>query len=91
MGVPRQEQFIHKHGDELGATVRPGVGALFDFFRLDAAGAMACAQAGGAYGLMMEPRRLFRRYVLGNPQFLARVMWRRMRSRMALTQGPLSG
>ncbi|OZB45618.1 MAG: hypothetical protein B7X31_13530 [Thiomonas sp. 13-66-29] len=32
MGVPRQEQFIHKHGDELGATVRPGVGALFDFF-----------------------------------------------------------
>ncbi|MDE2130675.1 MAG: WecB/TagA/CpsF family glycosyltransferase [Betaproteobacteria bacterium] len=46
MGVPRQEQFIHKHGDELGATVRPGVGALFDFFRLDAAGAMACAQAG---------------------------------------------
>lgn len=43
------------------------------------------------FRLMMEPLRPFRRYVLGNPQFLAGVMWRRMRSRMALTQGPLSG
>jgi UDP-N-acetyl-D-mannosaminuronic acid transferase (WecB/TagA/CpsF family) len=30
------------------------------------------------YRLLHEPRRLFRRYVVGNPEFIARVLLRRL-------------
>lgn len=93
MGVPRQEAFIHQHGERLGATVRLGVGALFDFYSGAIPRAPRVVRRMGMewlYRLMLEPRRLFRRYVLGNPQFLMRVMWRRLSGRRALTDDPLS-
>jgi UDP-N-acetyl-D-mannosaminuronic acid transferase (WecB/TagA/CpsF family) len=34
-----------------------------------------------AYRLKLEPRRLWRRYVVGNPAFLARVALERVRRR----------
>ena len=94
MGVPRQEQFIHLHDDALGDTVRLGVGALFDFYSGTMPRAPWTLRRLGMewlFRLLMEPRRLFRRYVLGNPRFLARVMWRRLSGRGALTHAQLSG
>jgi N-acetylglucosaminyldiphosphoundecaprenol N-acetyl-beta-D-mannosaminyltransferase len=94
MGVPRQEQFIHQHGDALGATVRLGVGALFDFYSGAVPRAPRMLRRLGMewlFRFLIEPRRLFARYVLGNPQFLARVLWRRLRRREALTHESLTG
>ena len=89
MGVPRQEAFIHQHDADLGDTVRLGVGALFDFY----SGAMPRAPRlmrrlglEWLFRLALEPRRLFARYVLGNPKFLARVLWRRLRKRDGLSR-----
>jgi N-acetylglucosaminyldiphosphoundecaprenol N-acetyl-beta-D-mannosaminyltransferase len=93
MGVPRQEQFIHAHRDDLGATVCIGVGALFDFYSGTIPRAPRLMRKLGLewlFRLLIEPRRLFARYVLGNPQFVARVLWRRLQSRGALTHEPLA-
>jgi len=94
MGVPRQELFIARHADALGAAVRLGVGALFDFYSGTVPRAPRLLRRMGLewlFRLSIEPRRLFARYVLGNPKFLARVLWLRMRSREALTHEPLTG
>jgi exopolysaccharide biosynthesis WecB/TagA/CpsF family protein len=76
-GVPAQEHWIASHGDRIAAPVLLGVGALFDFY----SGAMPRApelvrrlQAEWVYRLLREPRRLSRRYLLGNPAFLARTV-----------------
>lgn len=76
MGNPLQERWIDRHRDELDVGVAAGIGALIDFL----SGAITRApawirdlQLEWAYRLGLEPRRLFRRYVIGNPLFLART------------------
>ena len=75
MGNPLQERFI---ADKLGpqhCSVAAGVGALFDFFAGEVPRApkvMRKARLEWVYRLWLEPRRLWRRYVLGNPAFLLR-------------------
>jgi exopolysaccharide biosynthesis WecB/TagA/CpsF family protein len=79
-GVPDQELWISAHAAQLSAPVVLGVGALFDFY----SGAIPRApqylrrlRLEWLYRLWCEPRRLFRRYVLGNPEFVTRaVLWR---------------
>jgi N-acetylglucosaminyldiphosphoundecaprenol N-acetyl-beta-D-mannosaminyltransferase len=79
-GVPMQERWMAEHAARVAAPVILGVGALFDFY----SGAVARApqllrslRMEWAYRLAQEPRRLFRRYVFGNPEFVARaVLWR---------------
>lgn len=76
MGNPMQERFI---ADKLGpqhCSVAAGVGALFDFFADEVPRAPALvrqARLEWIYRLWLEPRRLWRRYVLGNPAFLLRI------------------
>lgn len=73
MGNPRQEQFIVGNRDKLGATVTMGVGALFDFLSGSVVRAPGWVRAIGCewvFRLLQEPRRLFRRYVIGIPRFL---------------------
>lgn len=41
------------------------------------------------FRLMMEPKRMFARYVLGNPIFMMRILWRRLKGRKVLQQQPL--
>jgi N-acetylglucosaminyldiphosphoundecaprenol N-acetyl-beta-D-mannosaminyltransferase len=79
-GVPTQEHWIAAHAEQLVPPVLVGVGALFDFY----SGTMSRApllmrklRIEWAYRLVQEPRRLFLRYVLGNPEFIARaLLWR---------------
>ncbi|WP_274630067.1 WecB/TagA/CpsF family glycosyltransferase [Arvimicrobium flavum] len=77
MGVPKQEKWIAQHLDQRHATLPLAVGALFDFF----AGAVPRApgwvrrlRCEWLFRLWIEPGRLWRRYLIGNPQFLWRVL-----------------
>lgn len=82
-GVPLQEIWIHNHFPDLATPVVMGVGALFDY---DSGGVprapkfMRAIHMEWLFRLMMEPRRLFSRYVVGNPLFLSRVLLHRVRS-----------
>ncbi len=76
LGNPRQERWIASRLDRLDCVLAIGVGALFDFM----SGTMPRApswvrqlRVEWMYRLMLEPRRLANRYVIGNGVFLARV------------------
>lgn len=76
MGVPLQEAWIARHRSRLGARVAMGVGGLFDYYCGDMPRAPAAIRRLGfewVWRLMMEPRRMFKRYVIGNPLFLYRL------------------
>ena len=76
MGNPVQERFIAEHVREEHAHVVMGVGALLDFMSSASPRAprwLRRVRAEWAYRLWREPRRLWRRYLLGNPLFLWRV------------------
>lgn len=84
MGVPRQELWIARSLTDRHCTLAFAVGALLDFL----SGAVPRApywmrqlRIEWVYRLALEPKRLWRRYVLGNPLFLARVVMQRLRSR----------
>jgi exopolysaccharide biosynthesis WecB/TagA/CpsF family protein len=87
MGMPRQELLAQR----LRATLdHPCLivcgGAIIDFLGGKTPRAPDWMRAVGlewCYRLAQEPRRLFRRYVLGNPLFLARA-WRFTRSAPAI-------
>lgn len=92
MGVPNQELWIARHAEKLQAPILMGVGALFDFYSGIMPRAPYFIRKLGlewVFRLMMEPKRMFARYVLGNPIFMMRVLWRRLKGRKALQQQPL--
>jgi exopolysaccharide biosynthesis WecB/TagA/CpsF family protein len=81
MGNPLQERWI---ADKLGpqhCTVAAGVGALFDFFAGEVQRApeqIRHLRLEWAYRLWLEPGRLWRRYVVGNPVFMLRMLRQRL-------------
>lgn len=77
MGVPRQELFVARHGRHLNTSLIISVGGLFDFLSQRVRRAPAPVRRLGlewAFRLVQEPRRLWQRYLLGNPQFLIRLL-----------------
>ena len=75
-GAPRQDLWIAEHLDALGVKVAVGVGGLFDFYSGRIPRAPMWMRNRGlewAYRLFQEPTRLWKRYLVGNPLFLARV------------------
>lgn len=77
MGNPAQEMFIAERFDELACGLAIGVGALFDFLAGRVARAprwMQRVRLEWLYRLWLEPGRLWRRYLLGNSQFLWRLL-----------------
>ena len=80
MGVPKQEKWIAKHRHELVCGVALAVGGLLDFVSGRIPRAPVWMRRLGiewCYRLYQEPRRMFRRYVIGNPLFLLRVIFRK--------------
>lgn len=76
LGTPRQDVFAHDFRDRLGTTLVP-IGAAFDFFAGTKPMAPGWVQRHGlewAYRLATEPRRLWKRYLLGNPVFVYGVL-----------------
>ena len=75
-GAPRQELWIRRFRSKLGAKVVIGVGGLLDFFSGQIPRAPRCLRKLGmewCYRLYQEPQRLWRRYLVGNTVFLARL------------------
>lgn len=76
-GAPNQEFWIARHSHELAPSVRIGVGGLFDFYSGRISRAPLWLRRMGqewVWRLMQEPARMWRRYLLGNPLFLLRVL-----------------
>ena len=78
MTAPKQEKWVYTHWDELDIRCHTGtIGAVFDFF----AGTVERApewwqrhSLGWLYRLLKEPKRMWRRYIIGNALFLLNVM-----------------
>ncbi|TQL77173.1 N-acetylglucosaminyldiphosphoundecaprenol N-acetyl-beta-D-mannosaminyltransferase [Stackebrandtia endophytica] len=72
LGTPRQDEFVAHHTKRLRCTLVP-VGAAFDFWSGNKPMAPAFVQKHGlewAYRLATEPRRLWKRYLIGNTAFI---------------------
>ena len=73
---PAKERFLSRHLDSLGAALVVGVGGAFDVIAGRRRRAPRWVQRLGmewAYRLVQEPKRLFRRYLVGNVRFVALV------------------
>lgn len=74
MTAPKQEKWAYTHWQELNIHCHVGsIGAVFDFYAGTVPRAPLFMQRFGMewlYRWSREPRRLFRRYGLGNPQFI---------------------
>ena len=81
MGMPRQEEWILKNSKNVDATLFWSAGALFEFLagsRKRCPGWMARSGLEWVYRLAQEPVRLWRRYIIGNPLFMFRVLSSRL-------------
>src|SRR5262249_6919497 len=79
LGTPKQERWMHIHSRHLPTTMLMGVGAAFDFHSKSVRQAPRWMQRAGlewSFRLVMEPRRLWHRYLLGIPRFLLLLMTR---------------
>jgi exopolysaccharide biosynthesis WecB/TagA/CpsF family protein len=85
MGNPLQERWLQENLAATGARLGVGVGAFFDFSAGEVRRAPAWMNRAGiewVYRLYQEPRRMWRRYVVGNPLFLLRVAKERLSGRV---------
>lgn len=91
MGTPTQELFIHKHLQSLNVGVAIGFGGLFDYFAGRIPRAPQWVREIGMewmYRLIQEPRRMWRRYLIGNGVFIGRVLYEKCRpAKFALDSG----
>ena len=78
MTAPKQEKWTYSHWNELNIHCHVGtIGAVFDFFAGTYKRAPQWWQEHSLewlYRLMKEPKRMWRRYVLGNPLFLWNIV-----------------
>lgn len=77
MGTPKQELWVDRHADQVEAGVLWTVGALFDYVSGRVPRAPRWLADNGLewiFRLGIEPQRMWRRYLIGNPMFLSRVM-----------------
>jgi N-acetylglucosaminyldiphosphoundecaprenol N-acetyl-beta-D-mannosaminyltransferase len=74
LGSPKQDLWMARFRPRLQAPLLVGVGAAFDFFTGRQRQAPRWMQRSGlewAYRLVSQPRRLWRRYLIYNPKFVA--------------------
>jgi alpha-1,3-mannosyltransferase len=77
MGNPNQEIWLCNNLAATGCPLGFAVGGLFDFMAGEAPRApvwIRTARFEWMYRLVREPRRLWHRYVLGNPVFMLRIL-----------------
>jgi exopolysaccharide biosynthesis WecB/TagA/CpsF family protein len=93
MGVPRQELWITRTIDERHCTVPIAVGALFDIVTGTVPRApnwMIKLRIEWVYRLWREPKRLWRRYLIGNPVFLGSIISAKLKSTSSASGDPRS-
>lgn len=78
MTAPKQEKWAYTHLDRLDVHCHIGtIGAVFDFFASTVKRAPERWQRAGLewlYRLLSEPRRMWRRYFIGNAKFIYYIM-----------------
>lgn len=77
LGTPRQDYLVHRLARQLSMPIVP-VGAAFDFWSGEVNEAPSILHGSGLewlHRLVSEPRRLWHRYLVGNPRFLF-AAWR---------------
>ena len=83
-GAPKQELWIDRFGERLGPAVAMGVGGSLDFITGQVRRAPAWMSRAGLewlFRLLQEPRRMWRRYLVEDPAFIAIVARSRRRTR----------
>lgn len=82
MTAPKQEKWAYSHWKELKINCHCGaIGAVFDFFAGTSRRAPKWMQNHSLewfYRLINEPRRMWRRYLIGNPKFLWNIFKERI-------------
>ena len=80
MTAPKQEKWTFSHWNELNIHCHVGtIGAVFDFFAGTVERAPMWWQRHGLewlYRLLKEPKRMWRRYIIGNALFLFNIVFR---------------
>jgi N-acetylglucosaminyldiphosphoundecaprenol N-acetyl-beta-D-mannosaminyltransferase len=77
LSTPKQERWMARYVGRISAPVLIGVGAAFDMHAGLKKQAPRWVQRSGLewlFRLMIEPRRLWRRYLLNNPRFMWRLL-----------------
>ena len=78
MTAPKQEKWTYQHWKELDVHCHVGtIGAVFDFYAGTVKRAPMWWQTHSLewlYRLLSEPKRMWRRYVIGNPLFLWNIL-----------------
>ena len=77
LGSPKQDYWMREHRDVIDAPVMIGIGAAFDFLSGHKMQAPRWIQRSGLewlFRLCCEPKRLWRRYLIGNTQFVYYVI-----------------
>ncbi|MDX2083993.1 MAG: WecB/TagA/CpsF family glycosyltransferase [Candidatus Melainabacteria bacterium] len=91
MGTPAQERWILKNRQRLNVPVIYPIGAVADFLAGEVSRCPAWMGAVGLewlYRLWVEPKRMFGRYVVGNPWFLARISLQALQRHWLPTPAP---
>jgi N-acetylglucosaminyldiphosphoundecaprenol N-acetyl-beta-D-mannosaminyltransferase len=81
MGMPRQEEWAFRAREELSKGVLIATGALYRWYTGSQKRSPKWMTDHGLEWLgrlLLEPRRMWRRYVIGNPAFFWRVLVRKM-------------
>lgn len=75
-GAPKQELWMTQYAEQLKPAVRIGVGGCLDFYAGRISRAPLFLRNAGfewVWRLIQEPRRMWKRYIVGNPLFLYRA------------------
>ena len=85
MTAPKQEKWAYRHWNELNIKCHCGtIGAVFDFFAGTYQRAPEWWQKHSLewlYRLIKEPKRMWRRYLIGNPLFLWNILKEKFKHR----------
>lgn len=85
LGSPKQDYWMYEHRDKLNAPVIIGVGAAFDFIAGIKRQAPRWMQKCGLewfFRLCCEPKRLWKRYLIGNTRFIYLLIKHAIKSRL---------
>ena len=81
LGAPKQEYWIYNNYQQLGIPISVGIGVSFEMVADMVKRAPVWMQKRGLewfFRLIVEPRRLWQRYIIGNPLFILLVLKQRL-------------
>jgi N-acetylglucosaminyldiphosphoundecaprenol N-acetyl-beta-D-mannosaminyltransferase len=90
LGFPKEERFMWKHKDDFQVPVSIGIGATFDFITGKQRRAPVWMQKGGLewfHRLCHDPKRLWKRYLVGNSLFIFLISREFLRKRILRKKG----